>query len=65
VLMPAAHPLATKDTIHASDLVGETLIGVPYSNSPALRAVTDEYGRQMGIDLTPDHEAMISRWEFR
>jgi len=23
-----------------------------------LRAVTDRYGKQVGIDLTPDHEAL-------
>ena len=28
------------------------------SNSPVLRAVTDRYGKQVGIDLTPDHEAL-------
>jgi LysR family hca operon transcriptional activator len=31
---------------------------VPNSNSPVLRAVTDRYGKQVGIDLTPDYEAL-------
>jgi hypothetical protein len=35
-------------------MVGQTLGGVPNSNSPALRAVVDAYGAEQGIDLTPD-----------
>jgi len=58
VLMAANHELAASKTIRPSDLVGETLIGVPNSNSPVLRAVTDQYGKQVAIDLTPDHEAL-------
>lgn len=34
------------------------LVGVPVSNSPALRDVTDRYGTRIGVDLTPDHEAL-------
>jgi LysR family hca operon transcriptional activator len=58
VLMPADHALAAKATVSPRDIVGQTLIGVPNSNSPALRAVTDRYGAQQGIDLTPDYEAL-------
>jgi LysR family hca operon transcriptional activator len=58
VLMPANHKLAARKTIRPSNLVDETLIGVPNSNSPVLRAVTDQYGKQVGVDLTPDHEAL-------
>ncbi len=58
VLMPANHKLTVRKTIRPGDLVGETLIGVPNSNSPVLRAVTDQYAKQVGIDLTPDHEAL-------
>ena len=58
VLMPADHPLSARKTIRPKDIVGETLIGVPTSNSPVLRALTDRYGKQVGIDLTPDHEAL-------
>ena len=58
IVMPANHKLAARKTIRPSDLVGEILIGVPKSNSPVLRAVTDRYGKQVGIDLTPDHEAL-------
>jgi LysR family hca operon transcriptional activator len=42
----------------AEALAGEILIGVPNSNSPALRAVVDAYGARIGVDLTPDHEAL-------
>jgi LysR family hca operon transcriptional activator len=58
VLMPADHPLSARKTIRPKDIVGETLIGVPTSNSPVLRALTDRYGKQVGIDLMPDHEAL-------
>jgi DNA-binding transcriptional LysR family regulator len=54
--MPVEHRLAARETIRPLDIVGETLIGVPASNAPALRAATDAYGAQLGIDLTPDHE---------
>ena len=57
-IMPADHPLAADGAVRPQDLAGVTLIGVPTSNAPALRAVTDRYARQVGIDLTPEHEAM-------
>jgi LysR family hca operon transcriptional activator len=58
VVMPASHKLAERKTIRPSDIEDEILTGVPNSNSPVLRAVTDRYGKQVGIDLTPDHEAL-------
>ena len=58
VLMLAGHPLAERDTVPPEALAGEILIGVPNSNSPALRAVVDAYGARIGVDLTPDHEAL-------
>jgi LysR family hca operon transcriptional activator len=58
VLMPADHRLAARDTVAPEALAGEILIGVPNSNSPALRAVVDAYGARIGVDLTPDHEAL-------
>jgi LysR family transcriptional regulator, hca operon transcriptional activator len=57
-VMPADHPLAAVDAVRPQDLAGMTLIGVPTSNAPALRQVTDAYARQVGVDLTPDHEAL-------
>jgi LysR family hca operon transcriptional activator len=56
VLMLASHRLAKRDTIGVKDIVAEDLVGVPRATSPALRAVTDAYGRKLAIDLTPDHE---------
>jgi LysR family hca operon transcriptional activator len=58
VLMPVDHPLAALDVVPPQALAGHTFIGVPNSNSPALRAVVDGYGAQEGVDLTPDHEAL-------
>jgi LysR family transcriptional regulator, hca operon transcriptional activator len=56
VLMRADHRLAARNAIGAEDIAGERLIGVPADKSPALRAVTDAYGRTLGVDLTPDHD---------
>jgi LysR family transcriptional regulator, hca operon transcriptional activator len=50
--------LAAQDSVGPEDIVGETLIGVPAWNAPVVRAVTDRYAAQTGIDLTPDHEAL-------
>jgi LysR family hca operon transcriptional activator len=58
VVMPADHRLATQESVSPEEIVGETLIGVPAWNAPQLRAVTDRYAAQIGIDLTPDHEAL-------
>jgi LysR family hca operon transcriptional activator len=55
VLMPADHRRAVRDAVRSEDIVDEQLIGVPADKSPALRAVTDAYGAQLGIDLTSDH----------
>jgi LysR family hca operon transcriptional activator len=57
-IMPATHPLAQGDTVQPRDLAGVTLIGVPMSNARALREVIDAYGRQIDIDLTPQHVAL-------
>lgn len=55
VLMGADHRLALREAVTPDDIAGEQLVGVPYDKSPALRSVTDAYGAQLGIDLTPDH----------
>jgi LysR family hca operon transcriptional activator len=57
VLMAADHPLAAREAIDPQDIVGQTLVGVPNTNAPILREVTDRYAAELGIDLTPDHEA--------
>ncbi len=56
VLMPADHRLTARNSVRPTDIVREQLVGVPAGKSPALRAVIDAYGVQLGIDLTPDHE---------
>ncbi len=58
VVLRVDHALAEREVIAPRDLVGQVLVGVPKSNSPVLRAVTDAYGRRVGVDLTPDHEAL-------
>ena len=58
VLMPTQHPLAARDAVRPEDFAGETLIGVPKRNAPALRSVVDNYGARHGIDMTPNHEAL-------
>ncbi|MBR1216539.1 LysR family transcriptional regulator [Bradyrhizobium sp. U87765 SZCCT0131] len=55
VLMPREHRLAKRAAITAHDIATEQLVGVPHDKSPALRNVTDAYGKKIGIDLTPDH----------
>ena len=56
--MPADHRLAAQDAVRPSDFAGETLIGVPKHNAPALRYVTDSFGARHNIDMTPHHEAL-------
>lgn len=58
VVLPASHPLALSDRIDPRDLVGHAFVGVPTSNSPALRSVIDAYAARAGIELAPDHEAL-------
>jgi LysR family hca operon transcriptional activator len=58
MVMPSTHRLAAQDSVSPEEIAGETLIGVPAWNAPQLRAVTDRYAAQVGIDLTPDHEAL-------
>jgi LysR family hca operon transcriptional activator len=58
VLMRADHRLVDRAAIRPEDLADEMLVGVPGSNSPALRDVTDRYGTRIGVNLTPDHEAL-------
>ncbi len=55
VLMPADHRLAKRSAISPKDIDAEQLVGVPHERSPALRSVTDAYGKKIGVDLTPDH----------
>jgi LysR family transcriptional regulator, hca operon transcriptional activator len=55
-LLPAAHPLATCESVRVQDILDETLIGLTKATSPTLRSVTDRYAAKLGLDLTPHHE---------
>ena len=55
VLMPKDHRLSGKKSVSPGDIAQEELVGVPHDKSPALRAVTDAYGKNIGVDLAPDH----------
>jgi len=56
VFLPNDHPLASHETIHPSDFVGETFIGLA-DQAPVARTVTEHYFRRSGIDLHPAHRA--------
>jgi LysR family hca operon transcriptional activator len=55
VLMSKEHHLAKRNAITSKDIAAEQLVGVPHDKSPALRNVTDAYGKKIGVDLTPNH----------
>ncbi len=53
-VLPSDHRLAAREAIHPRDLVGETFIGMA-DQAPVLRALTEDYFRRSGIDVTPAH----------
>jgi LysR family transcriptional regulator, hca operon transcriptional activator len=55
VVLPSDHRLASHETISVQEIIGETFISVS-NTAPVLRVVIDEYLKQSGIDITPDHE---------
>ena len=55
VVLPSDHPLASQPAISPRALVGETFIGVS-PVAPVLRRIIDDYLRQSGVDITPDHD---------
>jgi LysR family hca operon transcriptional activator len=55
VVLPSDHRLAKRKAISPGDLVGETFVGVS-ATAPVLRAIIDDYLKQSGINITPDHE---------
>jgi LysR family hca operon transcriptional activator len=55
VVLPSDHRLAALKAVNPQDLVGETFVSVS-DTAPVLRAVTDDYLKRSGIDITPDHE---------
>jgi LysR family hca operon transcriptional activator len=56
VVLPSDHRLASHAAIKPQDLVGETFISVS-KTAPSLRIVIDDYIKQTGLGITPDHEA--------
>jgi len=56
VVLPSDHRLAALKAISPEDLVGETFVTVS-DTAPVLRVVIDNYLKQSGINITPDHEA--------
>ena len=54
VLMPSDHRLAQKQAIHPRAFVGEVFIGGS-NKASLLRAVTENYLRHAGVDITLDH----------
>ena len=56
VIMPSDHRLASHETIHVQEIIGEKFIAVS-KTAPVLRLVIDEYLKRSGIDITPEHEA--------
>src|SRR6202043_3274223 len=55
VILPGDHRLAALKAISPRDLVGETFVGVSHT-APVLRAVIDNYLKQSGVKITPQHE---------
>jgi LysR family transcriptional regulator, hca operon transcriptional activator len=54
VLMPSDHRLAARDAVRPQDFLGEIFIGGS-NKATVLRAVTEDYVRRAGLDLTLDH----------
>jgi len=54
-VLPGDHPLASQDAVSPHDIVGETFISVS-NTAPALRIIIDDYIKQSGLNLAPDHE---------
>jgi LysR family hca operon transcriptional activator len=55
VILPSNHRLAALKAISPRDLVGEAFVGVSHT-APVLRAVIDNYLKQSGVKITPQHE---------
>jgi LysR family transcriptional regulator, hca operon transcriptional activator len=55
VLMPRDHRLTAREAVSPQDFVGEIFICASHKAN-VLRAVTDDYLRQSGVDITVDHE---------
>jgi len=53
-VLPSDHRLAALDKVDPRDLVGERFIAVS-NTAPTLKAVTDEFISQLGLDIHPSH----------
>ena len=62
VILPIDHRLAARKAISPGGLVGETFVTVS-ATAPVLRLVIDNYLKRSGLNITPAHERIISRWE--
>jgi LysR family hca operon transcriptional activator len=62
VLMPSDHRLASRETIHPKDLVGEPFIGIG-KKATVLQAVINDYLARSDVQMTPeqvvDNPAMV------
>src|SRR5277367_6721512 len=54
VLMPSDHRLTAREAVHPQDLVGEIFIAGS-NKATVLRAVTENYLRNSGLDIKVDH----------
>src|SRR6476620_10514477 len=54
VLMPSDHRLTARDVVRTQDFVGEIFIGGS-NKADVLRAVTEDYLRQSGLEIKLDH----------
>ena len=54
VLMPSDHRLTARDAVCPQDFVGEIFIGGS-NKATVLRAITEDYLRQSGLDIKLDH----------
>lgn len=55
-ILPSDHPLAARESVSLPDLQGEIFIGVS-NTAPVLRAVIEQFVKDSGLKITPDHEA--------
>jgi LysR family hca operon transcriptional activator len=56
VVLPSDHHLSALKAISPRDLAGEIFVAVS-DTAPVLRKVIDNYLKQSGVDITPNHEA--------
>jgi LysR family transcriptional regulator, hca operon transcriptional activator len=55
VVFPSDHRLAAHEAIELREIVDETFL-IPSKTAPISRLVVEEYLKQSGLDIVPDHE---------